>query len=49
MRAARVQTEQLRDLHAYGQQRTAELALESSEVPARVQEFLKGGPGSGSQ
>lgn len=36
--------EQLRDLQAYGQQRTAELGLEPTEVPARVQEFLKSTP-----
>jgi hypothetical protein len=33
--------DQLRDLQAYGQQRTAELGLEPGDVPARVQEFLK--------
>jgi hypothetical protein len=37
--------DQLRDLQAYGQQRTAELGTESADVPARVQEFLKGGAG----
>ena len=34
--------DQLRDLQAYGQQRTAELGTEPADVPARVQEFLKG-------
>lgn len=34
--------DQLRDLQAYGQQRTAELSIEPADVPARVQEFLKG-------
>ncbi len=33
--------DQLRDLQAYGQQRTAELGIESAEVSARVREFLK--------
>ena len=33
--------DQLRDLQAYGQQRTAELGIEPGDVPARVQEFLK--------
>ena len=41
--------EQLRDLQAYGQQRTAELGIESSEVPARVQEFLKRDRGASPQ
>ena len=34
--------DQLRDLQAYGQQRTAEFGLEPGDVSARVQEFLKG-------
>jgi hypothetical protein len=34
--------DQLRQSQAYGQQRTAELRVESAEVPARVREFLKG-------
>lgn len=34
--------DQLRDLQAYGQQRTAKLGIEPADVPARVQEFLKG-------
>ncbi|TDD62246.1 hypothetical protein E1293_44315 [Actinomadura darangshiensis] len=34
--------EQLRELQAYGQQRTAELGIEPAEVPDRVREFLKG-------
>lgn len=33
--------DQLRDLQAYGQQRSAELGIEPGDVPARVQEFLK--------
>jgi hypothetical protein len=36
--------DQLRQSQAYGQQRTAELGVESAEVPARVHEFLKGRP-----
>jgi hypothetical protein len=35
---------QLRESQAYGQQRTAEFGIESADVPARVQEFLKGSP-----
>ena len=39
---------QLREAQAYGQQRTAELGIEAADVPARVQEFLKGSrPGKG--
>ena len=34
--------DQLRDLQAYGQQRTAELGIEPADVPVRVREFLKG-------
>ncbi|SFQ50540.1 hypothetical protein SAMN04489713_1523 [Actinomadura madurae] len=34
--------EQMRDLQAYGQQRTAELGIEPAEVPDRIREFLKG-------
>ena len=33
--------DQLRETQAYGQQRTAELGIDPSEVPARVREFLK--------
>ena len=33
--------DQLRELQAYGQQRTAELGIEPTDVPGRVQEFLK--------
>jgi hypothetical protein len=33
---------QLRESQAYGQQRTAELGIEPADVPALVQEFLKG-------
>ena len=35
--------DRLRDLQAYGQQRTAELGIEPVDVSARVQEFLEGG------
>jgi hypothetical protein len=35
--------DQLRDLQAYGQQRSAELGIEPGDVPARVQEFLESG------
>src|SRR5712691_4292921 len=41
--------DQLRDLQAYGQQRTAELGIEPADVPARVREFLKGGTGHDGQ
>ncbi len=34
--------DQLREAQAYGQQRTAELGVETADVPARIQEFLKG-------
>ena len=34
--------DQLRDLQAYGQHRTAELGIEPADIPARVQELLKG-------
>ena len=37
--------DQLRDLQAYGQQRTAELGIEPAAVPARVQEFLRDNAG----
>jgi hypothetical protein len=33
--------DQLRDLQAYGQQRSAQLGIEPGDVAARVQEFLK--------
>jgi hypothetical protein len=39
--------DQLRDLQAYGQQRSAELGIEPGDVPARVQEFLKSSSGHG--
>jgi hypothetical protein len=35
--------EELRELQAYGQQRTAELGIEPGQVPIHIQEFLKGG------
>jgi len=38
--------EQLRDLQAYGQQRTAELGIEPADVPDRIREFLKGKDGA---
>jgi len=38
--------DQLREAQAYGQQRTAELGIDASDVPARVQEFLKAAPKS---
>jgi hypothetical protein len=41
--------DQLRDLQAYGQQRSAELGIEPGDVPARVQEFLKSSAGQGGQ
>lgn len=41
--------DQLRDLQAYGQQRTAELGIEPADVSARVQEFLKGDAEHGEQ
>jgi hypothetical protein len=34
--------DQLREAQAYGQQRTAELGIDPGDVPARVQEFMKG-------
>ena len=37
--------DQLRDLQAYGQQRSAELGIEPGDVPAHVQEFLKSSAG----
>jgi hypothetical protein len=37
--------EQLRELQAYGQQRTAELGIEPGGVPVRIQQFLKGDTG----
>jgi len=38
--------DQLREAQAYGQQRTAELGIDPSDVPARIQEFLKATPES---
>jgi hypothetical protein len=38
--------DQLREAQAYGQQRTAELGIDPADVPARVQDFLKGTSGS---
>jgi hypothetical protein len=40
--------EQLRESQAYGQQRTAEMGVEPGDVPARIQNFLRG-PGGASQ
>lgn len=34
--------DKLREAQAYGQQRTAELGIESADVPTRIQQFLKG-------
>jgi hypothetical protein len=34
--------DQLREAQAYGQQRTAEIGIGPGDVPARVQEFMKG-------
>ena len=34
--------DQLREAQAYGQQRTAELGVDPAEIPARIQQFLKG-------
>jgi hypothetical protein len=33
---------QLREAQAYGQHRTAELGIDPTDVPTRVQEFMKG-------
>lgn len=41
--------DQMRELQAYGQQRTAELGIEPGDVPARVREFLKNGAGHSGQ
>jgi len=41
--------DQLRDLQAYGQQRTAELGIGPADVPACVQDFLRDGAGHGRQ
>ncbi|HZR53105.1 MAG TPA: hypothetical protein VFB06_26775 [Streptosporangiaceae bacterium] len=41
--------DRLRELQAYGQQRTAELGIEPAEVSTRVQEFLKDGFGDNGQ
>ena len=35
---------QLREAQAYGQERTAALGVDPADVPARVQEFMKGTP-----
>jgi hypothetical protein len=37
--------EQMRDLQAYGQQRTAELGVDPAQIPDRIREFLKGNTG----
>jgi len=36
--------DQLREAQAYGQQKTAELGIEPTDVSAQVQNFLKGSP-----
>ena len=41
--------DQLRELQAYGQQRTAELGIDPAQVPARVRERLKGDAGNDGQ
>jgi hypothetical protein len=41
--------EQLRELQAYGQQRTAQLGIDPAQVPTRIQEFLKGETGHADQ
>ncbi|MBO0787072.1 MAG: hypothetical protein J2P33_13485 [Actinobacteria bacterium] len=41
--------DQLRELQAHGQRRTAELGIDPSEVPARIQEFLKENAGHARQ
>jgi hypothetical protein len=41
--------EQLRELQAYGQQRTAQLGIDPAQVPTRIQEFLKGKVGHADQ
>lgn len=38
--------EQLRESQAYGQRRTAELGIESGDVSAQIQNFLKGSGGA---
>jgi hypothetical protein len=38
---------QLREAQAYGQQRTAELGIDPGDIPAQVQEFMKGAPRDG--
>jgi hypothetical protein len=38
--------DQLRESQAYGQQRTAEIGVEPGDVPAQVQNFLKGTGGA---
>jgi len=39
--------DQLRESQAYGQQRTAEMGVKPSDVPAQVQNFMKGLGGAG--
>jgi hypothetical protein len=34
--------ERLREVQAYGQQRSAQLGIDPAQVPERIQEFLKG-------
>jgi hypothetical protein len=34
--------EQLREVQAYGQQRSAQLGIDPAQVPERIQEYLKG-------
>jgi hypothetical protein len=41
--------EQLRELQAYGQQRTAQLGIDPAQVPTRIQAFLKDRTGHAGQ
>jgi hypothetical protein len=41
--------EQLREVQAYGQQRSAQLGIDTAQVPERIQEFLKGEAGATGQ
>jgi hypothetical protein len=41
--------EQLREVQAYGQQRSAQLGIDPTQVPARIQEFLKAEAGPAEQ
>jgi hypothetical protein len=41
--------EQLREVQAYGQQRSAQLGIDPAQVPVRIQEFLKAKAGHAEQ